>query len=77
MIVLATSVIVTAVVLAILFIAVVVGIRQEHPTDLSLQRPTCLASLAGRVVGLHVRRGVLVQQADPAADLPTVTGAPQ
>lgn len=45
-----------ALVLTALYIAVILGMRQAHPTDLSLQRPTLLAALACRVLGLYVRR---------------------
>ena len=50
------------------FMAVVIGLRQAHPTDLALQRPTRLAALASRVVGLHVRRAEPEQWAELAAD---------
>ena len=50
------------------FIAVVIGLRHAHPTDLALQRPTRLAALASRVVGLHVRRAEPGQWAGLAAD---------
>ena len=50
------------------FIAVVIGLRHAHPTDLALQRPTRLAALASRVVGLHVRRAEPEQWAGLAAD---------
>ena len=50
------------------FIAVVVGLRHAHPTDLALQRPTRSAVLASRVVGLHVRRAEPEQRAELAAD---------
>jgi len=50
------------------FIAIVVGLRHAHPTDLALQRPTCFAALASQVVGLHVRRAEPVQRAESAAD---------
>ena len=56
-----------ALVLTGLFGMVVVGTRQEHPTDLG-RRPTCLAGLARRVLCLHVRRGELAQPTDSAAD---------
>jgi hypothetical protein len=49
------------------FIAVVIGLRHAHPTDLALQRPTCFAALASRVVGLHVRRAEPEQRAGLAA----------
>jgi energy-converting hydrogenase Eha subunit F len=74
MTVLAVSVAVMALVLAVLFTAVVAGIRQAHPTDLSLQRPALLEALARRVLGLYVRRGVPVQRpADSDADYDWVT----
>ena len=50
------------------FIAVVIGLRHAHPTDLALQRPTRSAALASRVVGLHVRRAEPEQRAELAAD---------
>ena len=50
------------------FIAVVIGLRHAHPTDLALQRPTRSAALASRVVGLHVRRAEPGQWAESAAD---------
>jgi hypothetical protein len=50
------------------FIAVVIGLRHAHPTDLALQRPTRSAALASRVVGLHVRRAGPGQRAELAAD---------
>jgi hypothetical protein len=49
------------------FIAVVIGLRHAHPTDLALQRPTCFAALASQVVGLHVRRAEPGQRAGWAA----------
>ena len=49
---------------AAFLIAVVVGMRQEHPTDLALQGPTHLAALTRRVLGLYVRRAEPVQRAD-------------
>lgn len=67
MFVLAISVAVVALVLAVLFFAVVAGIRQAHPTDLALQRPTCLAAFAGWVLGLYVRRVEPAPRADAAA----------
>ncbi len=63
---LVAAVVLIALVLAALFVMVVVGTRQEHPTDLGL-RPTCLAGLARWVLGLHVRRGELAQRRDSAA----------
>ena len=55
----------TALLLAIfaffIFVAVVIGLHQAHPTDLALQRPGHHAALARRVVGLHVRRSRPVQ----------------
>ena len=50
------------------FIAVVIGLRHAHPTNLALQRPTRSAALASRVVGLHVRRAEPEQRAELAAD---------
>ena len=50
------------------FIAIVIGLRHAHPMDLALQRPTRLAALATRVVGLHVRRAEPEQWAGLAAD---------
>lgn len=68
MIVLAILVIAVALVLAVLFIAVVVGTRQEHPTDLALQPPSSPAALARRVLALHVRRDESKQHSNSAAD---------
>ena len=65
----AVIVLVTALILAFLFLGVVVGIRQVHPTDLALQPPTCLATFAARVLGLYVRRGVPVSLVNPTADI--------
>jgi len=64
------AVLLSALALAVffVFIAVVVGLRHAHPTDLALQRPTCFAALASRVVGLHVRRAEPEQRAELAAD---------
>ena len=62
MIILATLALIT-VVIAVFFIAIVIGLHQAHPTDLTVQRPTCFAALATRVVGLHVRTGEPVQSA--------------
>jgi hypothetical protein len=45
-----------AVIVLFVFIAVVVGARQAHPTDLALQRPTRTAAVARHVLGLSVRR---------------------
>ena len=64
---LTAAVVLIALVLTALFGMVVVGTRQEHSMDLGL-RPTCLAGLARRVLGLHVRRGELAQRTDSAAD---------
>jgi hypothetical protein len=50
---------------AVFFIVVIVGARQEHPADLAEQRPTPLATVAGRVHGLHVRRDAPGQQPAP------------
>ena len=69
------AVVLIALVLTALFVMVVVGTRQEHPTDLGL-RPTCLAGLARRVLGLHVRRGELAQRTDSAADSGTEKDQP-
>jgi len=60
---------VTAALLAVLFIGVVVGIRQAHPTDLALAGSTLLAAIAARVLGLYVRRREPVLLADPSDDL--------
>ena len=49
------ALVLSGVVLA-LFFAIVVGLRLAHPTDLAIQRQSCLARLASRTVGLHVRR---------------------
>ena len=64
------AVLLSALALAVffVFIAVVIGLRHAHPTDLALQRPTHFAVLASRVVGLHVRRAEPEQRADLAAD---------
>jgi len=62
MIILATLALIT-VMIAVFFIAIVIGLHQAHPTDLTVQRATSLAALAARVVGLHVRRGEPVQSA--------------
>jgi hypothetical protein len=51
----------------LVFIAVVIGLRHAHPTDLALQRPTRSAALASRVVGLHVHRAEPGQRAELAA----------
>ena len=48
--------------IAVFFIAVIVGARQEHPTELAELRPTRLAAIAARVHGLHVRRDVPGEQ---------------
>ena len=50
------------------FLAIVIGLRHAHPTNLALQRPTRSAALASRVVGLHVRRAEPEQRAGLAAD---------
>jgi hypothetical protein len=55
---------VIALVSAASLIAVVVGMRQEHPTDLALRGPTRLAVLTRLVLGLYVRRAETVQHAD-------------
>jgi hypothetical protein len=55
---------VITVVSAVFLIAVVVGMRQEHPTDLALQGPTHLAARTRLVLGLYVRRAEPVQHAD-------------
>jgi len=51
---------------AVFLIAIVVGMRQEHPTDLASHGPTCLAILARLVLGLAVRRPEPAQHADSA-----------
>jgi hypothetical protein len=56
------SALVLAIFVLLVFIAIVIGLHQAHPRDLALQRPTCLAALARRVVGLHVRRDRIVLQ---------------
>ena len=63
------AVLLSALALAVffVFIAIVIGLRQAHPTDLALQRPTRFAALASRVVGLHVRRAEPEQRAGLAA----------
>ena len=63
------AVLLSALALAVffVFIAVVIGLRHAHPTDLALQRPTRFAALASRVVGLHVRRAEPGQRAELAA----------
>jgi hypothetical protein len=50
-----------AVFILVMFIMIVIGLYQAHPTDLALQQPTFSAVLASRVVGLHVRRSEPVQ----------------
>ena len=55
---------VITVVSAVFLIAIVVGMRQEHPTDLALHGPTYLATLTRLVLGLYVRRAEPVQHAD-------------
>ena len=64
------AVLLSALALAVffVFIAIVIGLRHAHPTDLALQRSTCFAALASRVVGLHVRRAEPAQRAELAAD---------
>ena len=64
------AVLLSALALAVFFVflAIVIGLRHAHPTDLALQRPTRSAALASRVVGLHVRRAEPEQQAELAAD---------
>ena len=64
------AVLLSALALAVFFVflAIVIGLRHAHPTDLALQRPTRLAALATRVVGLHVRRAEPQQRAGLAAD---------
>ena len=64
------AVLLSALALAVffVFIAIVIGLRHAHPTDLALQRPTRSAALASRVVGLHVRRAEPEQRAELAAD---------
>ena len=64
------AVLLSALALAVffVFIAIVIGLRHAHPTDLALQRPTRLAALATRVVGLHVRRAEPERRAGLAAD---------
>jgi len=59
---------VVALVLALLLIAVVVGARHEHPTDLATRAPTVLAALARQVLGLYVRRAVPTPNPGPAID---------
>jgi hypothetical protein len=66
-IVLMSAVLLIALVLAGIFVMVVVGTRQEHPTDLGL-RPTYLAALARRVLGMSVRRDEIKQHTDAAPD---------
>jgi hypothetical protein len=51
-----------AVFILVIFIAIVIGLYQAHPTDLGLQRPTSSAAFARWVVGLHVRRSGPMQQ---------------
>jgi len=58
----------TALVLAVLFVLVVVGIHQAHPTDLSKPGSTFLAAIVGEILGLYVRRGKPPEPA-PLADL--------
>jgi len=52
---------------AIFLIALVVGMRQEHATDLAVSGPTYLATLTRRVLGLGVRRPEPAQQACPTS----------
>jgi hypothetical protein len=47
---------VAAVAFAGLLVAVTVGARYAHPTDLEIQRPGVLGLLARRVLGLYVSR---------------------
>lgn len=58
-------------------ITIVVGMRQEHPTDLALHGPTRLAILTRLVLGLYVRRAQTVQHADSAigASQPAATNS--
>jgi len=64
------AVLLSALALAVFFVflAIVIGLRHAHPTNLALQRPTRSAALASRVVGLHVRRAEPEQRAELAAD---------
>ena len=64
------AVLLSALALAVFFVflAIVIGLRHAHPTNLALQRPTRSAALASRVVGLHVRRAQPEQRAELAAD---------
>lgn len=48
--------VVAAVGFAGLLVAVTVGARYAHPTDLEIHRPGVLGVLARRVVGLYVER---------------------
>ena len=57
---------VSAVVLGVLFAAIVVGAKEPHPTDLSMQRPARSAALARWALALHVQRGA--PRADSVAD---------
>jgi hypothetical protein len=45
---------------------IIVGMRQEHPTNLAEHGPTYLATLVRLVLGLYVRRAEPVQHADSA-----------
>jgi len=56
LVLLISAVIALVVALLFIFIAVVVGSRQEHPMDLAIQGQTVLAVLARHVLGLYVRR---------------------
>lgn len=60
---------------AIFLIAIVVGMRQEHATDLAVHGPTYLATLTRLVLGLYVRRAEPVQHASPTSGdgQPTLT----
>jgi len=64
------AVLLSALALAVFFVflAIVIGLRHAHPTNLALQRPTRSAARASRVVGLHVRRAEPEQRAELAAD---------
>jgi hypothetical protein len=69
MIVLAAVAVVITFVLAIVFlIAIVIGIRQAHPTDLALRPRTHLEARTRRVVGLYVRKGAVEPPAGTAAE---------
>ena len=68
---------VIATALAALLVGITVGMRQAHPTDLALQRPTLLAAFARRVLGLYVRRDVTQHQDAPDAERDAIDSLPE